>query len=216
LARTADLQRYYHMPRILITIPEKSSQPYRFSLDRRLITLGRASENDIVISCGSVSVHHAELRRVDGGYELRDLGSTNGSKVSGQRYDTIPLQSGMMLHVGDVELEFTLSEEELAELCRETPINVSDERFAQPAKPDAGRQASSDDPVMDSRKSLAAVGSLLVLTVLAFAAFFAGLAVRHHKDTGHSLIEAMSHKNQEVPAEKESGTGPVERGNDAE
>lgn len=187
------------MPRILVTIPEKSSQPYRFSLDRRLITLGRASENDIVISCGSVSVHHAELRRIDGGYELRDLGSTNGSKYLGERHDTIPLRSGMTVHVGDVELEFTLSDEELAKLFKEAPSGLADDRIDQAARREAGPASS-----MTAGKPRAGFGSLFVMAVMAFAAFFAGLAIRHQKDTGNSLIDAMKEKNRVVPEEQKA------------
>ena len=42
--------------------------------------MGRGSDNDIVIDSGSVSGSHAEMRRIEGGYELVDLGSTNGIK----------------------------------------------------------------------------------------------------------------------------------------
>ena len=61
------------MPRVTITVPEKNAQPYRFQLDRPVVSLGRGSENDIAIESGSVSVHHAEMRRIEGGYELRDI-----------------------------------------------------------------------------------------------------------------------------------------------
>ena len=72
------------MPRVTITVPEKNSQPYRFALDRKSVTLGRGSENDIVVDCASISVHHAVMERIEGGYQLRDLGSTNGTKLEGE------------------------------------------------------------------------------------------------------------------------------------
>jgi pSer/pThr/pTyr-binding forkhead associated (FHA) protein len=56
------------MPRVTITVPDRTPQPYRFQLDRRVVSLGRGSDNDIAIDCGSVSVRHAEMVRVDGGY----------------------------------------------------------------------------------------------------------------------------------------------------
>ena len=69
------------MPRVTITVPEKTAQPYRFHLDSEVVTLGRGSDNDIAIDSGSVSVKHAEMRRTVGCFELRDAGSTNGIKL---------------------------------------------------------------------------------------------------------------------------------------
>ncbi|MEM9236750.1 MAG: FHA domain-containing protein, partial [Verrucomicrobiota bacterium] len=90
------------MPRVTITVPDKKSQPYRFALDRKSVSLGRGSENDIVIDCGSVSVRHAVMERVKGGYRLRDLGSTNGTKIDGKARDAVELYDGAPVKLGDV------------------------------------------------------------------------------------------------------------------
>ena len=107
------------MPRVTITVPEKTPQPYRFQLDRQVVSLGRGSENDIPIDCGSVSVKHAEMLRVDGGYELKDVGSTNGIKLDGERREVISLKSGLTVKLGDVSFDFTLSDEEQEALAKE-------------------------------------------------------------------------------------------------
>ena len=49
-----------------------------FPLQAESITLGRDPENDITIDEPVVSWHHARLERVDGGYQVVDLGSSNG------------------------------------------------------------------------------------------------------------------------------------------
>ena len=100
------------MPRVTITVPDKMPQPYRFPLDRQVVMIGRGSENDIAIDCGSISVRHAEMVRIEGGYELRDLGSTNGIKLDGRRSDAIALRHGATVRLGDVAFDFQLSEEE--------------------------------------------------------------------------------------------------------
>ena len=48
-----------------------------------LITIGRASDNMIVIHDPSVSSHHAQLQLVGETYRLKDLDSTNGMRVNG-------------------------------------------------------------------------------------------------------------------------------------
>ena len=66
------------MPRVSITIAGKNSQPYRFTLDRKKVSIGRGADCDIIIDCPSVSSLHCTMERVDGGYILRDRKSTNG------------------------------------------------------------------------------------------------------------------------------------------
>ena len=48
-----------------------------------LITIGRGPDNGIVINDPSVSTHHAEFQRAGETYRLRDLDSTNGTRVNG-------------------------------------------------------------------------------------------------------------------------------------
>lgn len=199
------------MPRVTITVPEKNAQPYRFQLDRQLVTLGRGSENDIAIDSGSVSVLHAEMRRIEGGYELRDVGSTNGIKLNGVREDVIPLRSGATVKIGDVSFDFLLSDEEREALARERPqdpspiIREAEESEAKALPVRAPAHASA-------RSSGGGFGASVLFLTLACAAFFAGLAVRYEKDTGGNLIEAIKAKSapaQVAPAAPELPAEPV-------
>ncbi len=188
------------MPRVTITVPEKNAQPYRFQLDREVVTLGRGSENDISIDSGSVSVHHAEMKRIPGGYELHDVGSTNGIKLDGDRRTVIPLRNGASVSIGDVDFDFVLNDEELEILSRENQSDISPviqemELPAAKAKPAPPRPAYGSEP----SQSTGVVATLLFL-VLAALAFFAGLAIRHQKETGKSLIDGMKAKQSAVVA----------------
>jgi hypothetical protein len=51
----------------------------------RQVVLGRSRDCDCVLAEPSVSRRHAELRREDGRWLLRDLGSRNGTRVNGVR-----------------------------------------------------------------------------------------------------------------------------------
>ena len=179
------------MPRVTITVPEKNAQPYRFQLDREVVTLGRGSENDIAIESGSVSVNHAEMRRIEGGYELRDLESTNGIKLDGERCEVIPLRSGATVKIGDVSFDFLLSDEEREALAREKapePSPILRESELPPAAPTPVPQRG---PVYVPQKSGSGFGAMVIFLILAAAAFFAGLVVRYEKETGGSLIDAI-------------------------
>lgn len=180
------------MPRVTITVPDKNAQPYRFQLDREVVTLGRGSENDIAIDSGSVSVNHAEMRRVKGGYELHDVGSTNGIKLDGLRLLSIPLRNGAEVHIGDVEFGFMLTEEELEMLAGEKPGGITRSSVAREdevasSSPKPVRQPTSYTPA----SSGGGFGATLLFVFFAVIAFYAGLAIRHQKETGGSLLDAI-------------------------
>ena len=70
---------------------------------RRFITLvriGRAVDNDLVIDDEVVSAHHLELRPSDTGWQLVDLGSTNGTFVGGRPIGTAPVANAMAVRLG--------------------------------------------------------------------------------------------------------------------
>jgi hypothetical protein len=72
------------------------------------VVLGRSREADIVVQDPNVSRRHAELRRDDGGWEIVDLGSTNGIKVNGRRVDHQQLSPGDQITIGVTDLTFEL------------------------------------------------------------------------------------------------------------
>ena len=72
-----------------------------------LTTMGRATDNDIVISDASVSRRHASIVPRNGGFALRDLASQNGTFVGGQRIDgTRQLANGDDVRLGDAPFVF--------------------------------------------------------------------------------------------------------------
>ena len=81
--------------------------PAEYALLKPEVSVGRGEDNDIVIPHASVSRNHARLIRRDGGFELADLNSTNGSYVNNQ-----PVQgaarviNGSEVRFGDIR--FTL------------------------------------------------------------------------------------------------------------
>ncbi|MEV7354894.1 FHA domain-containing protein [Kitasatospora sp. NPDC091276] len=81
----------------------------------RTVRIGRALDNDVVVSDLQVSRHHAELRQLqDGRYEIVDLGSHNGIFLNGQRVqrqlmgpqDRLTVGHSSFVLVGDQLQEF--------------------------------------------------------------------------------------------------------------
>jgi hypothetical protein len=68
-------------------------------------TLGRASDNHVVLVDTYVSSYHARLDRRDGEWWLTDLGSRNGTLLNGVPITkSVPLADGDVIGVGQVEL----------------------------------------------------------------------------------------------------------------
>jgi len=69
-------------------------------------TLGRGESADLVVDSGRVSREHAMILQSGGEYRLRDLGSTNGTFVNGQRIEESLLGDGDIFVLADVEFTF--------------------------------------------------------------------------------------------------------------
>jgi len=67
-------------------------------------TIGKADANDLVLGDDTVSRNHCELVREGSAVRVRDLGSTNGTRVDGTRVTDALLSPGAVLKVGEVEI----------------------------------------------------------------------------------------------------------------
>ena len=66
------------------------------------VTLGRGKDCDAIVSDVGISRRHALVGRDDNGqYYCRDLGSRNGTRVNGERIDTVPLEYGDEIALGE-------------------------------------------------------------------------------------------------------------------
>ncbi|MFI6875733.1 FHA domain-containing protein [Streptomyces sp. NPDC050400] len=73
----------------------------RFAIGSKPLTFGRRSGNSVVISDGSISRLHAEVRREGHGFVLYDRGSANGTLVNGERATSHVLQPGDLFTIGE-------------------------------------------------------------------------------------------------------------------
>ena len=92
---TADIESAWRAGRTpALALPEHPTRP---------VTIGRAPECDCHLTEPSVSRRHAQLRRVDDTWLLRDLGSSNGTRLNGMRVtEEIEVRPGDQLSLGGV------------------------------------------------------------------------------------------------------------------
>ncbi len=81
----------------------------RVPLETNEYVLGRSRDCAVVVNDPNVSRHHAAIDAVDSGWVLRDLGSTNGVSVNGQRVvDQVALVDRDLISLGSTEITFLL------------------------------------------------------------------------------------------------------------
>jgi uncharacterized protein YkwD len=84
-----------------------SSPAREYPLDKSTIAIGSHPSNDVVLDDATVSRRHATITRKAGGFELADLGSTNGTFVNGNRASKpVALKPGDEIRFGSVRFAF--------------------------------------------------------------------------------------------------------------
>ena len=79
-------------------------QPIR--LDKREITIGRSSDNIVVLSHPQVSAHHARMVQEGGTYRILDLNSTNHTFVNSEQTSNYLLKLGDEIRIGPFRLVY--------------------------------------------------------------------------------------------------------------
>ncbi len=81
----------------------------RVEIGEQPLSIGRMPECDVSLSDPNVSRRHAEVRRQGAGFVVRDLGSTNGTRVNGATVKERVLNNGDEITVGATKLRFEAS-----------------------------------------------------------------------------------------------------------
>ncbi len=71
-------------------------------------TIGRASENDIVIPEDAASARHCSVQKQGSAYVLSDLDSTNKTWVNGVAREQVVLRNGDQVTIGETTMVFAL------------------------------------------------------------------------------------------------------------
>jgi len=75
-------------------------------LDREVTTIGSAPDNTVPLTDTGVSRKHVGIKKQGPGYELADLGSSNGVYVNGEKVARRKLEVGDVIRVGTTEMVF--------------------------------------------------------------------------------------------------------------
>jgi transcriptional regulator with GAF, ATPase, and Fis domain len=105
---------------ILLVVLSGKARGLRLRLGERL-RIGKAPDNDLVLPDDTVSRHHCVLERSSSGILVKDLGSTNRTRVGQSAVREASIEPGVTLTVGDVELTLRCEPNRAQVLPSESP-----------------------------------------------------------------------------------------------
>ncbi len=75
-------------------------------VNKDLFTIGAGAHNDLILEDSTISKRHCEIALNTDGYQIRDIGSTNGTIVQGVKITSAMLESGVEIQLGKTRLIF--------------------------------------------------------------------------------------------------------------
>ena len=90
------------MARLVVLTEGFTGRTYELKVDKT--TVGRVEDNAFQIAEPSVSSYHCEILLRGDQVVVKDLDSTNGTFINGQKVSESPLKAGQILRLGQLEL----------------------------------------------------------------------------------------------------------------
>jgi len=136
-----------------------------FPIDRDEISIGRAKDNVVVIESATVSGHHCAIVRDGPHFTLKDLESTNGTRLNSKDVTSARLRPKDIVQIGSVEFLFDAEPSEAVEThsYAEAQVEVA-------PGPTAAPESFSSISPFGARRTEASGFGLLVITLVGIVA----------------------------------------------
>ena len=189
------------MPRLLVI--KGADEGKQFELAEPVVTLGREASNLIRLHDTEVSRRHAEIRITEGGAQIVDCGSANGTYVNNHKVTHAQLAGGDRVTLGQTILVFSTGvdtgaghADDLAEqinLITRTDVELSSAIIKTIAEGEGSRILSQPE-----KNSPWLRGALADLTIM----YEASQATSHILDVGQMLERILELVFRAIPAER--------------
>ena len=90
------------MPKLVVLSAGMAGRSYELNVEKT--TIGRVEDNTFQIAEASVSSHHCEVVLRAGDVIIKDLNSTNGTFINGEKISDGVLKPGQVLRLGQIEI----------------------------------------------------------------------------------------------------------------
>jgi len=103
----------------------KNKLPRRYDIDAYPVVIGRHEDCNLQLNIPRISRHHAEIDQVEGGLQIKDLGSTNGTFVNHKRIDKpAGIGNGDVLHLADHEFRLVCEAEDSTQVSQSADSTI--------------------------------------------------------------------------------------------
>ena len=96
---------------VILEGPDKNK---KMTLSKNVIKIGKKENNDLVLTDKTVSRNHLEIEYRDDSFILRDLESTNGTYLNGNKVKEAFLSPGDFIKLGNSAIEFVMFDEKVS------------------------------------------------------------------------------------------------------
>ncbi|MDR2850008.1 MAG: FHA domain-containing protein [Verrucomicrobiota bacterium] len=148
-----------------LSILDGALKGQRFTLEQPVTRIGRREGNDWVLPDNSISGSHCEVEKTSSGFVIRDLGSTNGTKVNGDPTKEKALFRNDIILLGEVPAMIEGDDVPLQKLGDTQPITRTTITIQQPKR-------TVEPPPEFEKKSNTNKVWVLVITVLVLVIAF--------------------------------------------
>jgi len=93
----------------------------RIEVVRKQTGIGRGEDNGLALDGASISGHHCEVVRDGNAYSIRDLGSTNGTRLNGEPVQEERLKPKDLISAGGIEIMIDGDDIDVGETPEEPP-----------------------------------------------------------------------------------------------
>src|SRR6266850_7383441 len=100
------------MPKLVVLSAGMTGRTHELKADKT--TIGRVEDNTFQIAEASVSSHHAEVLLRGNDVVVKDLGSTNGTFINGEKINEAVLKPGQILRCGMIEMRLESGDSPIA------------------------------------------------------------------------------------------------------
>src|SRR5215469_2581945 len=91
------------MAKLVVLSAGLNGRSHELNVDKT--TIGRVDDNTFQVADPSVSSHHCEVLLRGNEVVIRDLNSTNGTFINGEKISESVLKAGQTLRLGQIELQ---------------------------------------------------------------------------------------------------------------
>ncbi|MHC4778794.1 MAG: FHA domain-containing protein, partial [Planctomycetota bacterium] len=165
---------------IHVTLETPEAGPRELAFDQPAVIIGRSNDSVLPIEDLKASRMHCQILRTSHGFEMVDLGSSNGTQVNGKTVTRAPLTPGDRIQIGLTVIVFRGAGPApipIDEAMSETPpeaIPVASLKEQKPAAPVPSHKKSSGvHPRPSSARMAASSSKSHLVPLITFAAIFA-------------------------------------------